>query len=380
MQRIKLLFVIPSLDTGGAERVALHLLKYINRKKFEVALCLFEKKGKLISEVPPDIRIFDLKKRNRWNFPFLALRLHRVIKICRPDIILTWLWYSTAVTAITKVIFKNKRLPLFIAYEPHNHKQDIQYEGFQKLKSFLIDSSHKAADLVIAVSYGAANDICQNYRLNKKSIKVIHNPIDISIIQRLIPEKVTSPFSEYCSLIIIGFGRLIKRKGFDCLIKAFSVVREKIPCKLLLIGDGEERANLEHLVEILGIKKDVFFAGYQDNPYKFIAKAEIFVLSSLWEGFGNVIVEAMACGTPVISTRCPHGPDEIITDEINGKLVPVGDIDALAQAMACLLKDEHLRRRLEGAGCKRAEDFRAEKKVAEYEKVFLEIIESRGTQ
>ena len=114
--------------------------------------------------------------------------------------------------------------------------------------------------------------------------------------------------------------------------------------------------------------------GFQGNPYKYIAKATFLVLSSLWESFSIVIIEAMACGVPVISTRCPNGPEEIITAGVNGLLGPAGDVDALAGAMLRLLKDKPLSRRLAEAGRKRAEDFRIEKMVAEYERVFKEAI------
>ena len=123
--------------------------------------------------------------------------------------------------------------------------------------------------------------------------------------------------------------------------------------KILLLND-----NLENYTKELDISHNVVFLGFQSNPFKYLSRATVFVLSSLWEGFGNVIIEAMACGIPVISTRCPSGPDEIITNEVNGLLVPVGDMNALAKAILRLLEDESLRKRIAEAGRKRAEDFR----------------------
>jgi len=372
-ERIKILFVISSLVTGGAERVASQLMKYMHRDRFEIKLCLFEKKGSLLRELPHDIEVCDLKKKNRWSFPLLSLRLQKLIEDYKPEIVFTFLWYSTAVVSIRNLIFRNTRPPFFVAYEPHNHKQDIQHDKFKIIKSILINYAHNAADVVIVDSYGAANDISQNYKLNPQSIKVIYNSVDICAIQKQMRESVHLPFTHPGVPVITGFGRMVKRKGFDHLIRAFSLVRKQTQCKLMLIGQGEEKVNLEKLAKSLRIKEDVIFLGYQDNPYKFLSNSDVFVLSSLWEGFGNVIIEAMACGVPVISTRCPSGPDEIITDGINGLLIPVGDANAIAETILKLLKDEPLRKRLAEAGRKPAEDFKVEKMVAEYERVFKQI-------
>ncbi len=140
--------------------------------------------------------------------------------------------------------------------------------------------------------------------------------------------------------------------------------------RLVILGDGGKRSNLEKLARQLGIERQVTFLGFQTNPFKYLARSDIFVLSSLWEGFALVIVEAMACGIPVISTRCPSGPDEIITDGVNGLLVPVADETALAEAILRLLKDKKLAVKLAQAGTKRAEDFAITKIIKQYEAIF----------
>jgi Glycosyltransferase len=193
------------------------------------------------------------------------------------------------------------------------------------------------------------------------------------LVEKDKPGKIEHPCFKDNIPVIIAFGRLIPRKGFVDLIKAFHLVCSQLPSRLVFIGEGDERQRLEELVAKLHLKESVLFLGYQENPFKFIGQSRIFVLSSHREGFANVIIEAMACGAPVISTRCPSGPDEIISDGENGLLVPVGDVDALAEAILKLLKDEPLRKRLAEAGRRRAEDFGVEKMVAEYERVFEEV-------
>jgi glycosyltransferase involved in cell wall biosynthesis len=167
--------------------------------------------------------------------------------------------------------------------------------------------------------------------------------------------------------VIIACGRLTYPKNYQLLLEAFARTQKQINSRLLILGQGEERTSLGELTHKLEIQDKVIFLGFQKNPFKYMAISDIFVLSSRWEGFPNVILEAMACGVPVISTRCPYGPDEVITDGINGILVPVGDKDVMADAIIRLLKDKKLREQLIMGGTKRAEDFRIEKMVAEYE-------------
>jgi glycosyltransferase involved in cell wall biosynthesis len=133
--------------------------------------------------------------------------------------------------------------------------------------------------------------------------------------------------------VILAVGRLTKAKDYPTLFRAFSLVRQVRPAKLLVLGEGEERSNLERLAIELGIQNDVSMSGFVDNPFAFMAKASVFVLSSAWEGFGNVLVEALACGCPVVATDCPSGPREILDNGRYGRLVPVGDHEALAKAI-----------------------------------------------
>jgi glycosyltransferase involved in cell wall biosynthesis len=134
--------------------------------------------------------------------------------------------------------------------------------------------------------------------------------------------------------VIVGAGRLQQQKDFPTLIRAFAQLNRARPCRLLLLGDGRERSVLEALIAQLGIGTDVQLPGFQHNPYPFLARADLFVLSSAWEGSPNVLTEALALGTPVVATDCPSGPREVLDDGRFGRLVPVGDADALLHAMA----------------------------------------------
>ena len=169
--------------------------------------------------------------------------------------------------------------------------------------------------------------------------------------------------------MILAAGRLHVSKDFPTLLRAFSLVRKEIPSRLVILGEGEKRKELEDLAQELGIRKDHDLPGFVENPYKYMKHATVFVLSSQWEGFGNVLVEAMACGCPVISTDCPSGPREILRDGEYGVLVPPKDSEKLAQGILRVLENQDLRRELSEKGKKRALDFTVDRAVEEYVKL-----------
>jgi glycosyltransferase involved in cell wall biosynthesis len=367
----KLLFVIPRLVIGGAERLTIYLLKYMDRKKFDVALCLLEEKGELLNEIPKDIEIFNLHKSNRWSFLSLLKRFNDLVVAYRPDLIYTRMWYATSLAIFSRMLYSH-HIPI-CANEEHNHKRDIlKTDTFGFLKKKFMDIGHRKAELVIVPSGGVKRELINSYSLRPEKVRVIYNSVDIDFVKSYIHSQSEDP-TRVQMPVVVAFGRLISRKGFDDLLKAFRIVRDKMKSRLIIIGDGEEHNNLQNLSYSLSLEDDVTLTGYLDNPYEILSSADVFVLSSRWEGFGNVIIEAMACGVPVISTDCPYGPNEIITHGVNGLLVPVGDVQAMAEAIVTLLRDRALRTSLAEAGRKRAQDFSVDKMVAEYEKVFERV-------
>ena len=367
IQKHKILIVIPSLEIGGAERLLVYLLKYLDRNQFELALCLFKNKGELLSDIPPDVKTYFCLKKSRWSFFKLIFGINKVVKDFQPDLIYARMWYSTLVTILAKKIFK-WTIPL-AANEEHNHKRDIErFDIFGRLKKISMSWAYRQAEAVLVPSQGVRDEIVPAYRLDPNKTSVIYNAVDLNLIEESLNSSLVTeiPFADD-QPIIAAFGRLIKRKGFDDLLQAFKIVRAKQPCHLIFIGDGEERQNLEHLADELQIKNDVKFMGFMKNPYSLLSRCRLFVLSSLWEGFGNVIIESMACGVPVVAVKCPYGPSEIITDCENGLLVPTGDISALANTMIKVLNDNTLQKHIGEAGKKRSKDFSVEIMVSKYE-------------
>jgi len=190
------------------------------------------------------------------------------------------------------------------------------------------------ADRIVAVSQGVADDLIALLNLPTEKVAVIYNPVVTPELFERAQELINHPwFEQNQSPVILAVGRLSPEKDYPILFKAFSLVRQVRPAKLLILGEGEERANLERLAVELGIQNDVSMPGFVDNPFAFMSKASVFVLSSAWEGFPNVLVEALACGCPVIATDCRSGPREILDNGRYGRLVPVGDHEALAKAI-----------------------------------------------
>jgi len=207
---------------------------------------------------------------------------------------------------------------------------------------------------------------------------VIPNSVDLARIETLEAERPEHPWLGGPRPVIAAVGRLTVAKNYPLLLRAFADLRASQPAGLLIVGEGKERDRLRALAEGLGVGDDVAFLGSQPNPFKFIGAADVYVLSSDWEGFGNVLIEAMACGTPVVSTRYGEGAEEIITDGVNGILVPRGERRALANAMLRLMEDEGLRARLSQNGRRRALDFDNGAITRRYEAVFRATVERRG--
>ncbi len=388
-KKIKLLFFANNLEWGGVARVLINILNGLNKSKFEIVLALVEKKGVFLNKVPKDIRIIFIRKekylKNKsffaWAFRYLK-DLYNVYKIVNsecPDIVLDIIGQLTP-----KILFVMlfRRKTKFIT-NVHAHISTANSETLSNLKInfffnrvsiMLLMMACRRADKVICVSEGVSEDINKNFNVPKNKMVVIYNPHDIKEINKLKNEEIYEDWFKNNNPKIISVGRLYFLKGHKYLLKAFKFVRENgINANLIILGDGIEKANLENLARKLGIEKYVIFAGFKENPYKYMKNSDVFVLPSLSEAFPCVLIEAMVCGVPVVATRCPSGPEEIITDGINGLLVSVKDEKALADAMINLLKDKNKAKRFVNEGIKRANDFEVKKSINEYERVFTDI-------
>lgn len=367
----KILFILSSLGSGGAEKVAVQLLNNLSKEKYNIAVVIFERKGEFLEDIPDNVHIYDLKWKDRYSFPKLVYKLSKIIKDTSPSLIMSFLIYSNFVALLARAISWRK-IPVIIA-EHSVPKRTMEIGRYYLLKKWLYKLLYPKAERIIAVSRGIKDELIDYWKIPSGKVEVVNNAVDLNLIEKLSREPIRLQ-NDINVPEIIAVGRLSAPKGYPYLLKAIKKVVDINPVHLLILGEGEEKKELERLAKEMEISDFISFVGYKENPYKYISNGKIFVLSSLWESFSIVLIEAMACGVPVVSTRCPYGPEEIITDGINGLLVPFADENALAEAILKLLNDDILRDQLIEAGKKRAIDFGIEKMIAGYERVFGEML------
>jgi glycosyltransferase involved in cell wall biosynthesis len=351
---------LTSMTMGGAERVALNLCKGLIDDGYEVDLVLVEATGELLNDVPAEVSVVDLEA-DRVLTSLLPLR--KYISSRKPDVLYAMMTEPNVVAVgAHRTIATDTRLIL----SEHN----MLSRSSETIKNYLARAGawllYPLADAIVAVSEGVQADLLANTRLNGDDISIIYNPVDIESIRNQALEPVEHEWLADDDLtVILSGGRHVPQKGFDILLDAFLHI-ERDDVRLLLFGTGQETESLKRQASALGISEQVCFLGFVENPYAYMAAADVFVLSSKYEGFGLVLIEALACGCPVVSTDCESGPAEILEQGKYGPLVPVGDVAALAASIKQVLnyppESNSLRTR--------SDDFNIETAISQYESLF----------
>lgn len=369
----KLLFVLLSLSGGGAEKVASILLNHLNRDKFKITLVLFNKEGEYLNRIPTDIPIIEFGKKSRWDFFNLILQLRKIIIHEHADVVFSLLCYTNIVTILaSRFLRKNVRI---IISEQNIPELTSLYSKLGHLKSMLANFTYKKATKIIVVSYGIKKSLINKFKTSEINIHVIYNPFEIEKVVALSNSPIDFPVSDFGTVKkIISVGRLTKVKNHKLLIESFSILRQSIPAILLILGQGDLKEELEKYTHYQGVSNYVYFLGFKDNPFAWMKNSDLFVLTSECEGFGNVIIEAMACKTPVISTDCPYGPGEIIESGKNGLLVPGNNKNILAESMAKLLSDGDLIKNIREEGFRTAQKYDIANIIPMYERVFSDAL------
>jgi glycosyltransferase involved in cell wall biosynthesis len=237
----------------------------------------------------------------------------------------------------------------------------------------LLRSSAQLADRILANSSGLGRELATLFDVPSSKIRVIGNPVDIDRVRELAEEDMSEPADDRLRPMLLTAARLVPQKNLRLLLGAFGRIRDRTPARLVVAGAGPAEKELRGVADRLGLGDWVRFVGWQANPYKFMRRAAVYVLSSDYEGFGSAIVEALACATPVVATDCPYGPREVLQDGRFGLLVPPGDEEALAAAILSVLDDPALRARFASDGPRRAEDFHIDRMAARYLSLFREV-------
>lgn len=329
---------VPSLGGGGAERIMVRLANGFAALGHRVDLVLVKAEGPYLSEVGQGVRIVDLDK---GRVLASLIPLIRYLRRERPVAMLSALTHANIIALLAR---KLAEVPLRLVVSEHSAPSgNLRCGGVvNRILRMLMYRLYPHADSIVSISRGVQDELQHFLDVAPEKFCTIYNPVDIGTIRRL---SLCGPdhawFTHHDVPVILAVGRLTAAKDFPTLLRAFALLREKRRLRLIILGKGEEEAALRKLADALGISGDVDFPGFQENPYGWMAVCDLYVMSSAWEGLGGALLEAMACGARVVSTDCRAGPGEILEGGRWGRLVPVGDTSAMADAMEAALNDPH---------------------------------------
>lgn len=330
-RNLRVALFMGSFGGGGIERITAHLAHGFVSAGVDIDLVLNRGDDTHLWQMPTQVRVIDLKTPDLYtSLPGLT----RYLRNERPSALLAADHYLNEIALLSKLF---SGVPTRVIVSEHNQLSKT-VRNATKLKGRLTPIFARFlypwADGIVAVSQGVAEDLSRMISLPLEKIETIYNPVIYPEMLANAKELVDHPwFSPGDLPVILGVGKLERQKDFPNLIRAFAKVNQRKRSRLVILGWGPDQAELESLVEELGLREYVDFPGYVKNPYAYMAKSSVFVLSSAWEGLPTVLIEAMALGTPVVSTNCESGPSEILANGKYGYLVPVGDSDALADSI-----------------------------------------------
>lgn len=376
IQKHRLLVVLPAPAIGGAETRTLNLLRRLNA--FECALLTQAEIAGFFADSGVRVHHFDdygctdpcrLSPKNILNY---AWAIGVVARRERAKVVLAFMHHGTLYASSARMLglFRAKLIGTILGNISAYF--DTLGRPASAFERWIIRRCVRTPDSIITPSAGVREDLVFNHGALPGKVKLIYNGVDVARC-RTYASRTFVPLTKNTAWIVSA-SRLCSQKDYRTLLEAFRQVLNARPARLIIVGDGELRASIQRWAEQLEISDNVILVGFQENPFQYMAKADVFVLSSFFEGFGNVLVEAMALGVPVVSSDCPSGPGEIIENGRNGFLVPVGDAAAMAARILQLLGNDELRRVVIDAGLRTAERFNAETMANEFERHLLGMI------
>lgn len=345
---MKIFFVLPNLECGGAEKMTVQFLNEIDLTKFCPAVVLFKAKGKLLGQLASQIRVIDLgadllKKNFFTRFFMLVFQIRRTINSENPKMVISILLYPNILVSLAGLL--SKRFIHIVSIRSFLAKSIESYRC-RPLWFFILKWVFGKADWVFCVAEGIRDELQRVFKTKASKVLTVRNGINISEILALSQEKAEDIPCLFENIpVIVSVGVLKKAKNYRLLLEAFSLLLQKRSCRLLLIGDGPERGALYEKAETLGILGNVIFAGFKKNPHQYVVKASLFVLTSDYEGYHNASMEAHVCGVPVIATevfREAHGQDNFSSIYY----VKHNDPEDLARGMMTVLENNNLRKNL----------------------------------
>ncbi|MGK7935217.1 MAG: glycosyltransferase [Xenococcaceae cyanobacterium] len=351
-------FFIPTMDGGGAERVVINLLKGMVTRDLPLDLLLANAEGPYLDLIPKQVRTIDLAAGRVIK---AILPLVRYLRTARPKVIISHLGHANVIALVAKQLAGIDTKIIVVEHNTFSVAKSSLFRGhfIPPLMKWL----YPQADAIVGVSQAVSRDLEQGLSLPTDAVKTIYNPVVDRELLAKKDDSVDRPwFQDQTIPVILAVGRFTEQKDFPTLLRAFALLRQKMTARLMILGEGELRPELETMVKQLDLTESVSLPGFVSNPYAYMSHASAFVLSSRWEGLPTALIEAMACGCPVVATDCPSGPKEILAEGRYGELAPVGDVEALSAALVRTLQNPPPRELF----VDRAKDFETQNSVAEY--------------
>ena len=361
----RVMFFCPTLGEGGADRVVLTLLQRLDRARVAPQLALLRREGPFVDDVPADVPTFVLGSR---RLLVAAPDLARLFRRERPDVVFSTHGGSNVIVALAHALARSPARLVLSERSALSRGDRGRARRVLELPAKRV--TYRRADLVTAVSSGVARELAARLGLAASRIRVVGNPIVGDELAAAAGEPVDHPwFSPDAAVpVIAAVGRLVEIKDYPTLLDAFARIRARRPARLFVLGDGPLRGALEQRVRAAGLAGDVALHGFDKNPFRYVARARLLLHASRAEGLPGALIQAMACGTPVVSTDCDFGPREVIARPgHDGFLVPVGDAAALADRALALLADPALARRVSDAARASARRFTVAAALTQYE-------------
>jgi len=366
-KKIKLCIITPTLFGGGAERIAVNLANQYTKSGINTTLISLRGEGPYRKQINPDVNFINLKvKRVRYGLA----ALYKELREQQPTHIISVLMESNIILGLA--LFFNRK-PKLIFREANTMDAVTRQNALKRAISLIrLRFSYSRTNKIIANSPDTKKDLVKLKIADAKKIKVIPNPVLPVEYRELAKKSVSDDWLNDENLkVALNVGRLHEQKDQKLLIKSFvDLVAEDNRLRLIILGDGDEKDNLQKIIDEQHLNNFVKIVPFQDNPWPYYKNADVFVLTSQWEGFGNVIVEALACGTPVVSTNCPGGPAYILDNGKYGRLVPLGDKQALQAQIKKIINGQITFDKKELI--KRGNEFSVEKKAHLYLKEILD--------
>ena len=362
---ISIFFVIPSLDGGGAERMFLNILNGMDRKVFQPSLVLVKRRGTFFDQLSPDVDTIELGCKSHLT---LIPKLARLIRRRRPDVVLSTHGHLNLLIMLGRFLMRGRTS--FVGRESCVVSLHNRSMGNSRIMNMLYRQLYPRFDAIICQSRDMREDLDLRFNLPPEKLRLINNGVNQERLNSLAGQGGGPDRLAPGKRNLVAAGRLDRQKGFDLLIEALALTRTP-GLNLTILGAGPEEGPLKEQVRSCGLESRIRFAGFQRNPYPFLRQADLFVLSSRYEGFPNVLVEALCLGTPSVAFECPGGVNEIIRPGVNGFMAGQGDPKAMAEAIDLALAKPFDRKVVaRDAG----ERFDLSRIIKDYERVIVSVL------